>query len=84
MSIEPADLMIALHAWRSAASVRAVSRTLSRSGRSMVGMAGTDIYRFQQSDPDTTHGSMAMADGLVGLHDLVAEAIPERCAASCA
>lgn len=73
---EPADLMIALHAWRSAASVRAFrarypDRTL------IVGMAGTDIYRFQQSDPEVTHRSMAMADRLVGLHDLVADAIPE-------
>jgi putative glycosyltransferase (TIGR04348 family) len=73
---EPADLMIALHAWRSAASVRAF-RALYSDRPLIIGMAGTDIYRFQQSDPDETHASMAMADRLVGLHDLVAEAIPE-------
>ena len=73
---EPADLMIALHAWRSAASVRAF-RARYPDRPLIVGMAGTDIYRFQQSDPDTTHGSMALADRLVGLHDLVAEALPE-------
>jgi putative glycosyltransferase (TIGR04348 family) len=72
----PADLMIALHAWRSAASIRAF-RTRHPEHPLIVGMAGTDIYRFQQTDPAATLGSMAMADRLVGLHDLVAEAIPE-------
>jgi putative glycosyltransferase (TIGR04348 family) len=73
---EPTDMMVALHAWRSAASVRAF-RARYPDRPLIVGMAGTDIYRFQQSDPDVTHGSMAMADRLVGLHDLVADAIPE-------
>jgi putative glycosyltransferase (TIGR04348 family) len=72
----PADLMIALHAWRSAASIRAF-RARYPDRPLIVGMAGTDIYRFQQTDPAVTLGSMAMADRLVGLHDLVAEAIPE-------
>jgi putative glycosyltransferase (TIGR04348 family) len=71
-----ADLMIALHAWRSAASVRAF-RARYPDRPLIVGMAGTDIYRFQHTDPAVTLGSMAMADRLVGLHDLVAEAIPE-------
>ena len=73
---EPADMMIALHAWRSAASVRAF-RARYPDRPLIVGMAGTDIYYFQQSDPTQTLGAMAMADRLVGLHDLVAEAIPE-------
>lgn len=73
---EPADLMIALHAWRSAASIRRF-RTRYPDGPLIVGLAGTDIYRFQQTDPDVTHGSMEMADRLVGLHDLAGDAIPE-------
>jgi len=73
---EPADLMIALHAWRSAASVRRF-RARYPDRPLIVGMAGTDIYRFQQTDPAVTHGSMEMADRLVGLHDLVGHAIPE-------
>jgi putative glycosyltransferase (TIGR04348 family) len=72
----PADLMIALHAWRSAASVRRF-RARYPHRPLIVGMAGTDIYRFQQTDPEVTHGSMETADRLVGLHDLVADAIPE-------
>lgn len=72
---EPADLMIALHAWRSAASVRAF-RARYPNRKLIVCMTGTDIYRFQQAAPDVTLGSMAMADRLVGLHDLVADSIP--------
>jgi putative glycosyltransferase (TIGR04348 family) len=70
------DLMIALHAWRSADSVRAYRARYPQQPL-IVGLGGTDIYRFQHSDPDTTLGSMTTADILVGLHDLVAEAIPE-------
>jgi putative glycosyltransferase (TIGR04348 family) len=73
----PADVMIALHAWRSADSVRAW-RTRYPLRPLIVGLGGTDIYRFQHSDPDVTLGSMRMADILVGLHDLVSEAIPEE------
>jgi len=73
---EPADLMIALHAWRSAASIRRF-RARYPDRPLIVGMAGTDIYRFQQTDPEVTQGSMETADRLVGLHDLVGDAIPE-------
>jgi putative glycosyltransferase (TIGR04348 family) len=73
----PADLMIALHAWRSADSIRAY-RARYPQRPLIVGLAGTDLYRFQRSDPEVTLGSMALADMLVGLHDLVAEAIPQE------
>src|SRR5689334_11550467 len=72
-----ADLMIALHAWRSADSVRAW-RARYPQAPLIVGLGGTDIYRFQQCDPDVTLGSMRVADMLVGLHDLVSDAIPEE------
>jgi putative glycosyltransferase (TIGR04348 family) len=72
----PADLMIALHAWRSATSIRRF-RACYPNRPLIVGMGGTDVYHFQQTDPEITHGSMELADRLVGLHDLVAEAIPE-------
>lgn len=71
----PADIMIALHAWRSADSIRAFRARYKRRPL-IVGLGGTDIYRFQQSAPEVTLGSMALADMLVGLHDLVGEAIP--------
>ncbi|HKD74310.1 MAG TPA: hypothetical protein VKB76_02395, partial [Ktedonobacterales bacterium] len=71
----PVDVMIALHAWRSADSIRAYRARYPQQPL-IVGLAGTDIYRFQQSDPEVTLGSMRAADMLVGLHDLVADAIP--------
>jgi putative glycosyltransferase (TIGR04348 family) len=73
----PADLMIALHAWRSADSIRKYRARYPRHPL-IVGLAGTDIYRFQHSDPDVTLGSMAQANVLVGLHDLVTAAIPQE------
>lgn len=73
----PADVMIALHAWRSADSVRAWRARFPRRPL-IVGLGGTDIYRFQHSDPDVTLGSMRVADMLVGLHDLVSDAIPKE------
>jgi putative glycosyltransferase (TIGR04348 family) len=73
----PADAMIALHAWRSADSVRAW-RARYPQGLLIVGLAGTDIYRFRHSDPEITVGSMRLADMLVGLHDLVSNAIPKE------
>lgn len=74
------DLLIAIHAWRSAASIEDFhARYPDRP--SIVLLAGTDIYRFQESDPETTHRSMELATALVGLHDLVDHAIPARFAA---
>ena len=74
---EDSDLMIALHAWRSADSIGAF-RARYPDRKLVVALTGTDIYRFQETDPETTLASMATADVLVGLHDLVADAIPAR------
>ena len=70
-----ADVLIALHAWRSAVSisrfrVRYPARPL------IVALTGTDIYGFLQTEPETTRRSLGCADALVGLHDLVGEALP--------
>jgi len=70
-----ADAMIALHAWRSAASIggfraRFPARPL------IVALTGTDIYGFLHTEPETTRRSIECADVLVGLHDLVGEALP--------
>jgi putative glycosyltransferase (TIGR04348 family) len=72
-----ADVMVALHAWRSAAAITAF-RDRHRDRALIVGLAGTDIYRFIDSDRATVLGSLDRADALVGLHDLVADAIPAR------
>jgi putative glycosyltransferase (TIGR04348 family) len=72
----PADLMVAIHAWRSA---DAIERFKARyPGRPVVlQLSGTDIYEYLQSDPGPTLRAMALADGLIGLNDLVSNAVPK-------
>ena len=72
---EPADLVIALHAWRSAAAIRRY-REASPHGPLVVALGGTDVNTYLQTDPQTTLASMKMADALVCLHDLVADQLP--------
>ena len=72
-----ADMMIAVHAWRSA---RSIARFAERRPERplVVCLGGTDIYKFQHSHPDETLASMEHATALVCLHDLVHRAIPRR------
>ncbi|MCY4363113.1 MAG: selenoneine biosynthesis selenosugar synthase SenB [Gammaproteobacteria bacterium] len=72
----PGDMMVALHAWRSASSIEQF-RERFPGHPLVVALTGTDIYRFQHSHPEETLRSMEMADALVCLHDLVYRAIPE-------
>ena len=74
---EDADLLIAVHAWRSAQSVRRF-RDRHPDRPIIVGLAGTDIYGFQHSHPEETLGSMDLADRLVCLHERVDRDIPAR------
>jgi putative glycosyltransferase (TIGR04348 family) len=72
---EPADLLIALHAWRSAEAIARFAE--GRPGRPLVvALTGTDAYRFIHSHPGPTLRSIALADRLVGLHDLIGETVP--------
>jgi putative glycosyltransferase (TIGR04348 family) len=72
-----ADMMVAVHAWRSSGSIRAFSDRFP--GKPVVVLlAGTDIYAFQHSHPEETLESMARATELVCLHGLVHRAIPKR------
>ena len=71
----PADALIALHAWRSAASI-ARFRNRFPTRPLIVALTGTDIYGFLHTEPEATGRSLASADVLVGLHDLVGEALP--------
>ena len=75
---EPADLMVALHAWRSADAIaRYADRHPGR--RLVVALTGTDAYRFIHSHPEATLRSIVLADRLVGLHDLIGETVaPEH------
>jgi len=70
-----ADVLIALHAWRSAASISGF-RARFPDRPIIVALTGTDIYGFLHTEPETTRRSLACADTLVGLHDLVGEALP--------
>ncbi len=72
---EPADLVIALHAWRSAAAIRRY-REANPEGPLVVALGGTDVNTYLKTDPKTTLASMKMADALVCLHDLVADQLP--------
>lgn len=71
-----ADVLIAIHAFRSAEAIDE-SRRVYPERPIVLLLAGTDIYRFQHSNPGRTPASMRTADRLVGLHDSVAEDIPE-------
>lgn len=72
---EAADLMIAIHAWRSAAAIVRY-RERFPGGPLVVGLGGTDVNTFLKSHPQTTLRSMEMADALICLHDLIGEALP--------
>jgi putative glycosyltransferase (TIGR04348 family) len=73
----PADLMVALHAWRSRAAIDRFHRRFPERPL-VVGLAGTDIYRFIRTHRKQTLHSLEVAHRLVGLHELVPEAIPKR------
>lgn len=70
-----ADLMIALHAWRSADAVAAFAQRHPDKPL-ILAITGTDAYRFINSHPEQTLQSIRLADHLVGLHDLIAEVLP--------
>ena len=72
---QPIDLMVALHAWRSATAIKAFSDQYPERPL-VVAITGTDAYKFIHSHPETTLRSIQCADLLVGLHDLIAGALP--------
>jgi len=70
------DLIIALHAWRSAESIAAFKK--SHPDRPLVlAMTGTDLYRFIKSHPEPTLTSIKLADRLVTLHRLATRVLPK-------
>jgi putative glycosyltransferase (TIGR04348 family) len=74
---EPVDMMVALHAWRSADSIAAFHEQYP-DRLLIVALTGTDIYRFIHSDAQVTRKSIEVAHQLVALHDLAYLTIPER------
>ena len=73
----PADMMVGLHAWRSAASIADFHEQYPDRPL-IVALTGTDLYRFIHSHPEPTLHSLEVADRLVALHDLAHLAIPEK------
>jgi putative glycosyltransferase (TIGR04348 family) len=71
----PADLMIALHARRSADSIARWAATPPRRPLIVV-LTGTDLYRDIRTDA-TARRSLELADRLVVLNELGASALPE-------
>jgi putative glycosyltransferase (TIGR04348 family) len=72
---EASELMIALHAWRSAAAIARFAHDHPQRPLVVV-LTGTDAYRFIHSHPETTLASLQAADCIVGLHALVGNVLP--------
>jgi putative glycosyltransferase (TIGR04348 family) len=72
-----ADLMIALHAWRSADGIRDF-RERFPDRPLIVALSGTDIYEYIDRDPAPTLHSLACADRLVALQELARRRVPAR------
>ncbi len=73
----PADLMVAVHAWRSAAAIARFKADYP--DRPLVlQLSGTDIYGYITSDPVPTLRSMELADRLVALNELAWKVVPRR------
>src|SRR5260221_4535992 len=73
----PADLMVAVHAWRSAAAIARFKAKYP--GRPVIlQLSGTDIYHYLDADPAPTRRSMELADRLVALNSLAWRAVPKR------
>ena len=69
--------MIALHAWRSASSIRRFHQ--QHPDRPLiVALSGTDIYDYIERDPAPTLHSLACADRLVALQELARRRVPDR------
>ena len=66
-----ADLMLALHARRSHSSIRAFS------GKLVVALTGTDIYRDLETSAEARE-SLALADRLIVLQPKALESVPAR------
>ncbi|HEY0886909.1 MAG TPA: TIGR04348 family glycosyltransferase, partial [Ramlibacter sp.] len=70
-------LMLALHARRSAGSIQAWSRAHPGRGLAVV-LTGTDLYQDIRTDPQAQR-SLELAQRLVVLQELGAQALPESC-----
>ena len=70
-------MMVAVHAWRSAAAI-ARFKAKYPERPVILQLSGTDIYHYVDDDPAPTLRSMELADRLVALNDLAWRAVPKR------
>lgn len=73
---QPADLMVALHARKSAPSIARFHRRRSTAPL-IVGLTGTDLYCDLPTNPDALR-SLGLATRLIVLHPRGGEAVPEH------
>jgi len=71
------ELMIALHAWRSAKSIVAFKKQHPDLPL-ILALTGTDLYQFINTHPETTLASIYSADRLVTLHSLAKNVLPKN------
>lgn len=73
---ENTDLLIAIHAWRSADSILRY-RGKYKNGPIILCLGGTDVNTFLKTETETTIRSIEMADVLICLHELIYESLPK-------
>lgn len=71
------DLMVAIHAWRSAASISKFKAKFPDNPL-IVGLGGTDVNTFLKTDPEPTLGSMEIANVLICLNSTIKQSLPEH------
>ena len=74
---EDVDLMLALHAWRSASSIQLFAEKYPTRPL-LVALTGTDVYRFLNTHKQDTLKSMEYADRLIGLHAYITHSLPRQ------
>src|SRR5215472_7241499 len=74
---EPADAMVAIHAWRSAAAIHRF-KMLYPKRPVILQLSGTDIYQYISEAPEPTLRSMELADSLVAINSLAWRVVPKK------
>src|SRR5689334_18994424 len=74
---EPADTMVAIHAWRSAAAIDRFKSRLPQPPL-ILQLSCTDIYEYLSTNARPTLRSMELADCLVALNGLAWRTVPKR------
>jgi|TARA_B110000238_G_C16120625_1_gene436957 putative glycosyltransferase (TIGR04348 family) len=74
---ENADLMLALHAWRSASSIQLFAEKYP-SRPLLVALTGTDVYRFLNTHKHDTLKSIEYADRLIALHGYISHSLAKK------